>query len=344
MITRSVERWQTSDWQYAMKNMIRSLDELCQWVNITPTDLDASLQAQRDFPVRVPKSYADRIEKGNPRDPLLLQVLPQAAEMLDVAGFTADPLEEAHFNKVPGLIHKYHGRVLLITTPACAVHCRYCFRRHFPYQENTPGLNHWQQALDYIAHDNTIHEVILSGGDPLSASDDYLQQLISRLSDIPHVRWLRIHTRLPVVIPERITDECLDILTGTRLQTTMVLHINHANEISADVVRAITALKARGIRLLNQSVLLKDVNDQLETHVRLLEALHQNGVQAYYLHVLDKVKGAAHFEISDSAALALYEQLRCHLPGFMLPRLVRETAHAPYKTWLNEYTTNDKVR
>ena len=177
----------------------------------------------------------------------------------------------------------------------------------------------------------------MSGGDPLSASDEYLQQLIRRVSDIPHVRWLRIHTRLPVVIPERITDACLDILTGSRLKTTMVLHINHANEISEDVATAVKYLQQRGVRVLNQSVLLKGVNDQFDSHLQLLHALHKHGIQAYYFHVLDKVKGAAHFEITDKAALALYEQLRSHVPGFMLPRLVREDAHSPYKTTVSEH-------
>lgn len=334
MIPRSAARWQTSDWQLMMKNMIRNLDDLCRFVQITPQDLDSAYQAQRDFPVRVPLPYAQQIEKGNPTDPLLLQVLPQAAERLELPGFGTDPLQEAAFNKVPGLIHKYRGRVLLITSPACAIHCRYCFRRHFPYNENTPGQAHWQQALDYIAQDNSIHEVILSGGDPLSANDDYLQQLIRRISEIPHVRWLRLHTRLPVVIPQRITDELLTILTGSRLQTSMVLHINHANELSADVLHAVQCLQQAGIRLMNQSVLLKAVNDTVHSQQTLLEALHTHGIQAYYLHLLDAVQGAAHFHISDQQATGLYEQLRCRLPGFMLPRLVREQPYAPYKTWL----------
>lgn len=340
MIPRSATRWQTSDWQFAMKNMIRSLDELCRFADIRVEDLAACYQAQQDFPVRVPRPYAQQIEKGNPADPLLLQVLPQAAETVENAGFSKDPLQEAHFNKAPGLIHKYRGRVLLITSPSCAIHCRYCFRRHFPYQENTPGLAHWQQALDYIAQDDSIHEVILSGGDPLSASDDYLQQLIRRISQIPHVRWLRLHTRLPVVIPQRITDELLSILTGTRLQTSMVLHINHANEISADVAQAISLLQNAGIRLLNQSVLLKGVNDNVSRQRDLLETLHAHNVQAYYLHLLDTVQGAAHFYISDDAAAELYEQLRCQLPGFMLPKLVREQPHAAYKTTLHDLHKN----
>lgn len=334
MIARTAARWQTSDWQQVMKTMIRSVGELCDALALDPATLDLDPAAQQAFALRVPRPFVALMEKGNARDPLLLQVLPQAQEMLQVPGFVTDPLQEAAFNPVPGLVHKYRGRVLLISSPACAVHCRYCFRRHFPYQANTPGLADWQQALDYIAADPSIVEVILSGGDPLSASDDYLAGLISRLAAIDHLSYLRIHTRLPVVVPQRVTDGLLQALTGSRLQPTMVIHANHAQELSADVAESLALLRQAGIRLLNQSVLLAGVNDSEASLRALLERLHQIQVEAYYLHLLDAVEGAAHFQLPQARALALYEALRRQLPGFMLPRLVRETPHAPYKTWL----------
>lgn len=334
MIQQSTSRWQTQDWQQALKTLIRSVTELCDYVGVSIDELEQAQLAHGDFPVRVPRAFADLIEKGNIHDPLLLQVLPQAAELVETAGFVNDPLNEAEFNKTPGLIHKYKSRVLLITSPSCAINCRYCFRRHFPYQENNPNLAQWQQAIDYIQADSSIQEVILSGGDPLSANDDYLRKLIIAIAEISHVRWLRLHTRLPVVIPQRITDNLLDILSKTRLQTSVVLHINHANEISTDLVEAIELFHQRRIRVLNQSVLLRGVNDDISSHKTLLETLHFHRVQAYYLHLLDPVKGAAHFLVDDQHALDLYEQLRQQMPGFMLPRLARETAHQPYKTLL----------
>lgn len=332
MIQQSASRWQSKDWQLALKTMLRSVEALCEYVGVAIEDLEKAQLAHKDFPVRVPTAYADQIEKGNLHDPLLLQVLPQTAELIETSGFVEDPLNEAAFNKTPGLIHKYHGRVLFITSPSCAINCRYCFRRHFPYQDNNPNMAQWQQALDYIRADNSIQEVILSGGDPLSASDDYLNKLIQAIATIPHVRWLRLHSRLPVVIPQRVTDNLLNLLTATRLQTSVVLHINHANELSTDVAEAIHLLQQRHIRVLNQSVLLRGINDDVSSHKQLLEKLHQHRVQAYYLHLLDPVKGAAHFLVDDEKALTLYEQLRQEVPGFMLPRLARETAHQPYKT------------
>lgn len=324
MITRTDSRWQTKDWHFAMKNMIRSLDELCKAVDLPVSGMDGSDLAGQDFPVRVPLHYLKLIEKGNPRDPLLLQVLPQADEMVESAGFATDPLHEAAFNKAPGLIHKYHGRVLLITNPSCAIHCRYCFRRHFPYDANTPGSSNWQEAFDYIRNEDTIHEVILSGGDPLAGNDHYLGQLIRQIAAIPRIRTLRLHTRLPTVMPERITDSLLDALTQTRLKVVMVLHINHPQELDCDAIESIGLLKSRGIRLLNQSVLLKGVNDTVEAQLALLEKLHYLDIQAYYLHLLDHVKGTGHFLVTDAAATELFRQLSALLPGYMLPRLVRE--------------------
>jgi EF-P beta-lysylation protein EpmB len=232
-------------------------------------------------------------------------------------------------------VHKYAGRVLLIANPSCAIHCRYCFRRHFPYEDNTPGSNGWQEALAYIAADSSIHEVILSGGDPLSSNDTQLRLLIQRVEAIEHVQTLRIHTRLPVVIPERITDDFLNILLSTRLKPVMVLHINHANELSYDVCHAIQLLQQAGVRLFNQAVLLKGVNDTLLSQQQLLQALHTLDVQAYYLHQLDNVKGAQHFAVSDIDALHLLDALKATLPGYMLPKLVREIPAHSNKTALH---------
>ncbi|NRB37186.1 MAG: EF-P beta-lysylation protein EpmB [Pseudomonadales bacterium] len=332
MITRTESRWQTEDWQKAMKNMIRDVRSLYQAVNLNPEDLPAELSSRLDFPVRVPQNFVQRMQKGNALDPLLLQVLPQTAEMQDIAGFSTDPLAEAEFNMAPGLIHKYHGRVLLISNPSCSVHCRYCFRRHFPYQENTPGSQHWHKAMDYIANNKEIHEVILSGGDPLAANDDYLQQLIDKIAQIKHVKTLRIHTRQPVVMPERITNELLAVLTSSRLKTVMVIHSNHAQELQGDTVEALQLLQAHGIRLLNQSVFLKGINDTVQAQKSLLESLYTLNIQAYYLHVLDKVQGAGHFFCKDEDTKEIYAKLVTLLPGYMLPRLVREYPHAASKT------------
>jgi len=235
---------------------------------------------------------------------------------------------------VPGVLHKYHGRVLLMATGACAVHCRYCFRRHFPYAEANPVVDRWRQALDYIAGDDSIAEVILSGGDPLSMSDRRLADLTRRLDAIPHLRRLRLHTRLPIVLPERVNDELLDWLGATRLKTAVVVHANHANEIDSSVIAALSRLKASGAELLNQSVLLRGVNDSTEALMALSEKLFEAGVLPYYLHLLDKVQGAAHFEVEETAARCLMAELSRQVPGYLVPRLVREIPGAPGKVFM----------
>lgn len=338
MIHRSKPYWQTSDWQYALKNMIRSLDELLVAVNLSSEQLNISEEAAKQFSLKTPRSYVANIEKGNPKDPLLLQVLPDMAETIEHASFVADPLEEAHFNKAPGLIHKYHGRVLLITNPSCAIHCRYCFRRHFDYSSNTPGSKGWQPALNYIASDSSIYEVILSGGDPLSSTDNHLSQVLHAIAGIAHVKSVRLHTRLPTVIPQRITENLLEALTSTRLKAVMVLHINHANELGHEQLQAIRHLKQWGIRILNQSVLLKGVNDSVDSLNQLMRSLFENDIEAYYLHQLDRVAGASHFALNNTQALNLYRQLQAQLPGFMLPKLVRELPHKKNKTLMTENT------
>ena len=286
------------------------------------------------FPVRVPHEYVARMRKGDARDPLLLQVLPTADEDRAVLGFVADPVGDAAAMRAPGVIHKYRGRVLLTLTGACAVHCRYCFRRHFPYADANPAPGEWRAAWDYIAAHVDVSEVILSGGDPLSVADARLADLLERLDAIPHLRRLRIHTRLPVVLPARVTEGLIALLARSRLRPVMVLHINHAQEIDAHLRAAFARLRDAGVSLLNQSVLLSGVNDTEEALAELSEALFDAGVLPYYLHQLDRVAGAHHFAVSDVQALTLIERLRGRLPGYLVPRLARETAGHPSKDLL----------
>jgi len=284
------------------------------------------------FEVRVPEAYLSRIAHGDINDPLLRQVLPLSEEARTPAGYVLDPLEEAEHRPAKGLIHKYAGRVLLIASPTCAINCRYCFRRHFPYSDNSPSRAQWQAALDYLRADPTIHEAILSGGDPLAASDRQLGWLVEQLEEIPHLKRLRIHTRLPVVIPDRVDDALVGWLASTRLQKVIVLHINHANEIDQAVIDACKRLQHAGATLLNQSVLLRDVNDSVTALATLSERLFEAGILPYYLHVLDPVQGAAHFDVADNEARELVARLRNHLPGFLVPRLVREIPGKGSKT------------
>jgi EF-P beta-lysylation protein EpmB len=270
---------------------------------------------------------------GNPRDPLLLQVLAVADELTQTPGFVADPLQENQTNLMPGLIHKYQGRVLVTLTPVCAVHCRYCFRRHFPYQENTPGPLGRADLLNYIASNVSIHEVIFSGGDPLLAKDSVLRTWLNQLSDIPHVKTVRFHTRIPIVLPERIDSACLNLLAEeTRLNKVIVLHSNHPQELDHDVERACKALKEAGCHLLNQSVLMRGINDSADVLVSLSERLFDCGVLPYYLHLLDKVLGAAHFDVPLHEARLLFEAMQARLPGYLVPRLTREEPGKAHKT------------
>ncbi|MEX1670063.1 EF-P beta-lysylation protein EpmB [Zhongshania guokunii] len=323
--------WQTESWQRQMQQMIRDPEQLFSRLGLDIADRPDLAAALAQFPLRVTEAFIAKMQTGDWNDPLLLQVLPQAQEMTPQAGFVDDPLAELDANPVPGLIHKYHGRVLLITSPACAIHCRYCFRRNFPYSANNPSQRDWQQALDYIAAHPEINEVILSGGDPLAASDDYLHKLISRIASIPHVDTLRLHTRLPLVLPARITPELIATLSRHRLRTVMVIHCNHANEIDNATRNALSALQKAGITLLNQSVLLKGINDNVDTLITLSRRLFEVGVMPYYLHVLDKVRGASHFDVSEHQAQTLMRGVLAGLPGYLVPRLVREDPHASSK-------------
>lgn len=323
---------QTGSWQQQLSQAVRDPAVLCQRLGLSDKWLPGARTGHQLFEVCVPDAYLSRIAPGDPGDPLLSQVLPLNDEALILPGYVADPLEEADHQPASGLIHKYAGRVLLIASPNCAINCRYCFRRHFPYSDNSPSRAQWQQALDYLRADTTIQEAILSGGDPLAANDRQLAWLVGELEQIPHLKRLRIHTRLPVVIPDRVDTLLLDWLKSTRLQKVVVLHINHANEIDQAVVDACTRLTQAGATLLNQSVLLRDVNDSVTTLAALSERLFEAGVLPYYLHVLDPVQGAAHFDVPDSEARELVAELRNHLPGFLMPRLVREIPGKRSKT------------
>ncbi len=309
-------------WQKELSQAITDPVELCRELALDPALLENAAPAVRQFPLRVPRGFLARMEKGNPNDPLLRQVLPLGVEMQKQTGFSKDALNENTVNPAPGLLHKYHGRVLLTLTGSCAVNCRYCFRRHYPYDEKVPGLSQWQGALDYIAANNTITEVILSGGDPLVIKDQPLSNLIKSLEKIPHLKRLRIHTRLPIMIPKRVTDEYVATLKASRLSPVIVLHSNHANEIDEQVASAIK--RCSSIPVLNQSVLLKNINDTPEALINLSERLFEVGVIPYYLHLLDPVEGAAHFNVEERIAKKLWQTISNQLPGYLVPRLVRE--------------------
>ena len=320
-----------SSWQQALAQAIADPAELCAVLGLDPELVEPAFAAARDFPLRVPRGYVARMRRGDPRDPLLLQVLPGAAELIPAADFTTDPVGDLGSSAAPGLLHKYAGRALVVATGACAIHCRYCFRRHFPYSEQQALREGWQPVIARLHDDPSIHEVILSGGDPLSLSDRRLTQLSDELQRLPHIRRLRIHTRYPVVLPERVDAGLLKWLAGVPLQKVVVIHANHANEIDEQVGRACVDLAAAGATLLNQSVLLAGVNDSVEALAELSESLFATRVLPYYLHVLDKVQGAAHFDVDERRALDLHRMLAARLPGYLIPRLVREVAGAPAK-------------
>jgi EF-P beta-lysylation protein EpmB len=332
IIPRSEQLIHTISWQSELSGAINDLGTLLDYTGNRADQIQGLDTGALSFPLRVPRPFADRIEPGNPEDPLLRQVLPLAVENQPAPGYVSDPLDEASSNITPGIIHKYQGRVLLILTGACAINCRYCFRREFPYGENQNSMAQWQQALDYIRRDSSISEVIFSGGDPLLNSDKKLTELTRLIAAIPHVQRLRIHTRLPIVLPQRVTQELIAWLTETRLRPVVVVHSNHANEIDNQTLAALEKLHAQGVTLLNQSVLLKGVNDSTDALEQLSERLFEAHVLPYYLHLLDKVQGAAHFDISENRARQLVGELAARLPGYLVPKLVREIAGRPAKT------------
>ena len=311
------------NWQKELANVVTCPKVLLEMVGLSSQVHENDIKARSLFPVRVPLPFIKKIRHGDANDPLLLQVMPRHQEFLKKSGFNKDPLLEQD-NDQPGILHKYKSRVLVMFKTGCAVNCRYCFRRHFPYQENNPSRREWQQALDYIRQDNSIKEVILSGGDPLAANDNMLRNLTARIADIPHVEILRVHSRMPVVIPQRITSPGMNWLTDTRLTPVMVIHSNHPNEIDHHVIEALQTLKREGVTLLNQTVLLAGINDNPEALLALSKRLFAAGVLPYYLHMLDKVSGAAHFEVTEKRAKELITILQNQLPGYLIPKLVRE--------------------
>lgn len=310
--------WQSDAWTAALANAITDPTALLGRLGLTSADVDVA----PDFPLRVPLSFVERMRYGDPDDPLLRQVLPLMTEREHAPGYAADPLEEASAMRAPGIIQKYHGRVLLIAAPVCAVHCRYCFRRAFPYADHQHPVAF--PSLTAIERDSSITEVILSGGDPLMLKDAPLKRLLERLDAIAHVRRVRIHTRVPVVIPERVTGALLESLSGMRASASIVLHVNHANEIAGPFLRALDSLARSGVTLLNQSVLLAGVNDNADALAELSERLFDHHVLPYYLHLPDRVVGTHHFDVTENEARALIAALRARLPGYLVPRLVRE--------------------
>lgn len=314
-------------WQRALGGAIRDAGELLALLG-----LEQHPAADAGFPVRVPRGYVDRMRHGDPADPLLTQVLPTPAESEEAPGFGPDPVGDTAAMMQPGVLHKYSGRVLLVTTGACGVHCRYCFRREFPYADANPRSNDWHKALDYIESDSSIEEVILSGGDPLSLPDSRLADLVARIEAIPHVTTLRLHTRMPVVLPERVDDALCSWLAQTDLATVVVLHANHGNEIAGGIDAACRRLAATGAVMLNQAVLLRGVNDTVAALADLSRRLFAVGVLPYYLHLLDPVRGAAGFAVDREAARALMAGVAARLPGYLVPRLVVEEPGQPGKT------------
>ncbi len=325
MIPAATPSAQPADWRRAFREAYRDPVALLRALDLE--SLAARLPPDAaGFPLRVPRGFVARMRRGDPRDPLLRQVLPLDEELRPRPGFVDDAVGDLDRIAAPGLIHKYAGRALLVATGSCAVHCRYCFRRHFPYAEANAAGAGWRESVAAIAADPALGEVILSGGDPLSLATPKLVELTDQLRGISHVRRLRIHTRLPVVLPERVDPELLAWLSGLPWPVVVVIHANHAQEIDATVDAGLAALAGAGARLLNQTVLLRGVNDDVDALVGLSERLFDAGVMPYYLHQLDRVRGAAHFEVPDRRARALVRDVRGRLPGYLVPKLVREVA------------------
>ena len=322
-------------WHQSLAQAIRNPIDLLEAVGLSADDFPPFLAAAQQFPLLAPRSYVDRIRRGDRSDPLLLQILPTATEVIPAEGFTTDSVGDQAARKQPGFLHKYEGRALLITTGACAVNCRYCFRRHYPYQDDPRRLQDWEPTFQQIEQDVSLREILLSGGDPLMLTDLRLDQIISRLAQIPHLERLRIHSRLPIVLPDRVTDTLLTLLTKSRLSPIVVVHANHPNEIVGDCESALMRLVRSGVPTLNQSVLLKGINDSVETLKRLSERLIRTGVIPYYLHQLDRVQGAAHFEVPIERGREIVRELRRLLPGYAVPKYVQELAGEPSKTPLD---------
>jgi EF-P beta-lysylation protein EpmB len=321
-----------SNWHRSLALAVRDAEALIGELGLSAEYLKPARRAAELFPLLVPRSFLARMEPGNPRDPLLRQVLPLDAEFEEMPGYRADALEEAGAHVAAGLLQKYAGRALMIATGACAVHCRYCFRRHYPYGEEPRRLEDWEPAFQAISEDASLREILLSGGDPLMLTDQRLGQLFSRLESIGHLTRIRIHTRLPIVLPDRVTDAFLNQLQTSRLTPIVVVHANHPAGVALDCAEALRKLVRAGVTVLNQSVLLKGVNDSADALTELSERLIDVGVMPYYLHQADRVRGTAHFAVPDETAQTLIAELRRRLPGYAVPKLVREIPGELHKT------------
>lgn len=332
MIPQSPPVKTKQSWQSSLADAVSDADELLAQLGLSGALAGMDKAKIRQFPLRVPQSYINKMRFGDKQDPLLKQVFPLIDESLDVEGYNSDPVGDQLAVTSPGMLQKYQGRALLVTTGACAIHCRYCFRRHFPYSDSNPLASQLNDTLAQINADSSINEVILSGGDPLSLSDDKLARLVAELEQIPHLKRLRIHTRLPVVLPERIDSRLLDWIAHCKLKVVMVIHANHANEIDEEAELALLKLQQAGCQLLNQAVLLKGINDSVAALVDLSERLNDVNVMPYYLHLLDKVAGAHHFDVTEAIAIELMDEVRKQMPGYLVPRLVREIQGEASKT------------
>ncbi|QGJ69010.1 EF-P beta-lysylation protein EpmB [Planctomycetales bacterium 10988] len=329
--TPSNARGEVPKWLRILQEAIRDPVELGQALDLSQEQIEAAKRASQLFPLLVPSGYLARIQPRNPADPLLRQVLPLQEEFYASSEFTEDPLQEQSQQKQSGYLKKYAARALVITTGACAIHCRYCFRRHFPYAEGPRKKEAWKSVLQAIHADHSLREIILSGGDPLTRQDSWLSWFVKELEQAKHLQLLRIHTRLPIMIPERVDDQLLQWLSGTRFQVHFVLHSNHSQELDDSVADAIQKLKSTGATLLNQAVLLRGVNDTVEALEGLSWRLIELGVMPYYLHQLDRVSGASHFEVPIEQGKALIQELRTRVPGYAVPRYVQEVPYEKNK-------------
>ena len=325
--------YQEQNWQSQLSDLITDPLELLETLQLSPDQLlSGAILASEQFKLRVPRAFVGKMNIGDPLDPLLLQVLPHHLELEDHAGFVTDPLSEEQANQQPGVLHKYKSRFLLTLTGACAVHCRYCFRRHFPYQENLPKNEDWLNIKSYIESQPDINEVIFSGGDPLTLSNRKLKLWIDRLESLAQIKFLRIHSRVPIVIPNRVDEELVSLLKNSRLRIILVVHSNHAAELDDFTCTKLSLLVQQQITVLNQAVLLNGVNNSAQVLVDLSYRLFDAGVMPYYLHVLDKVKGAHHFDLSPEQINLIYKDVLESLPGYLVPKLVREIAGEKNKT------------
>ena len=315
-----------NNWQQCLAQAIRDPETLINYLELPTENLQKTRQAHEKHKLLVPLNYADKIKKGCWDDPLLKQILPIEDETFVVKGYISDPVGDLDASLSPGVLQKYQGRALIVTTGVCAIHCRYCFRQEFPYSEANPIKNNWQQTIDVIKSDSSLYEVILSGGDPFVLSDQRLFSLCQQLATIPHIKTLRFHTRIPVVLPQRINMNFLKYFRSLKIKKVVVIHANHANEIDTEVGNTLRTLVSAGATLLNQSVLLKGVNDSVEALENLSHVLFHYQTLPYYLHLLDKVSGTAHFDIPQQKALFIMEQLRNRLSGYLVPKLVREVS------------------